>query len=802
MSYTYRYGSADNSSSRSSSTPCILFLTNSEREHSGVTLAVVHEFLIGNSPYKVHIGSFGPLKRHIAELNYYAAASGSPCATEAVFEEIPGMSMKHVRMRDGQFDDIPQVGFFAALKNYRKDLALGLLPWTGDDYVEIFDAVVELVKTLGPVLIVVDPLFAPAVDVCRICSGFKMPMSLWDKLRNIFLGFRFKHELEKCASLKGVNDAREARGIEGPVPFLSHEAKKSSRIILPSWPETDFPLVVPEHMTLCGPILRRYRPMVKEDPELAHWLSKRPTVLVLMDSRFSYDGKQQIEIAKAIQKLLEQELNMQVLWKLKHVEDPAVTREIVKLLGVYIHGKRMRIAKRFVFEIMSLLMSGHVTCLVHHGGANVFHEAVRAEIPQIVLPVWFDAYDYAARVEYLGIGIWGSRRSAPKVSGEELGDALLRVVTASDESHAMRMRAMQVAGQLPFKDGRVVAYERLLELLPPSFNYYSPNKSYNPSNPSNSSLLITITTTTMANERITWIGLGNIGRAMAANIAQKGPQTTPVTLYNRTTSKATDFASTLPANKATVSTSLSDAISNSTIIFICVGDDAALEAIISGLPTASLSSKIIVDCSTVHPDTSRKIQRQLASHGASFIACPVFGAPAAAIAGQLVVVPAGDAATIDRIKPFLDGVTSKATISMAGEDVGRATTLKILGNTFILNTVETVAEGLVTAEKTGLGADVYQQFLHTFFPGPFALYADRMVTGDYHTREEPLFAVDLARKDLRHASSLAGEAGVRLRSVEVTDHHLQTVKAEKGEKGDIAAVYGSVRKESGLPFEN
>ena len=77
------------------------------------------------------------------------------------------MSMKHVRMRDGQFDDIPQVGFFAALKDYRKDLALGLLPWTGDDYVEIFDAVVELVKTLGPVLIVVDPLFAPAVDVCR-----------------------------------------------------------------------------------------------------------------------------------------------------------------------------------------------------------------------------------------------------------------------------------------------------------------------------------------------------------------------------------------------------------------------------------------------------------------------------------------------------------------------------------------------------------------------------------------------------------------------------------------------------------
>ncbi|GLB06732.1 hypothetical protein AtubIFM57258_002048 [Aspergillus tubingensis] len=498
MSYGYRYGSTDTTTAINirNSTPCILFLTNSEREHSSVILAVAHEFLIGNTPYKIHIGSFGPLKRHVSDLNYYAAASESPFATEAAFEEIPGMSMKHVRMRDGQFDDIPQIGFFAALRNYRTDLALGLMPWTGRDYIEIFNGVVDLVKSLGPVLIVVDPLFAPAVDVCRylrwrhvllgkggvkdyvvkwklsdlmkypmICSGFKMPMSIWDKLRNLFLGFRFKHELDKCESLKELNEAREARGIEGPLPFMSHEAKKSSRVIIPSWPETDFPLIVPEHMTLCGPILRRYRPMVKEDPELEHWLSKRPTVLVLMDARFTYEGKQQIEIAKALSMLLEQELNIQVLWKLKHVDDPTVTREIVKLLEVYIHGKRMRIMKHFVFETMSLLMSGHVSCVVNYGGANAFHEAVRAEVPQIVLPVWFDAYDFAARVEYLGIGIWGSRRSAPGVSGEELGNALLRVMADSDESYAMRMRAMQVSGQLPFKDGRVVAYEKLLEVL-------------------------------------------------------------------------------------------------------------------------------------------------------------------------------------------------------------------------------------------------------------------------------------------------------------------------------------------------
>ncbi|PWY73566.1 oxidoreductase [Aspergillus heteromorphus CBS 117.55] len=307
----------------------------------------------------------------------------------------------------------------------------------------------------------------------------------------------------------------------------------------------------------------------------------------------------------------------------------------------------------------------------------------------------------------------------------------------------------------------------------------------------------------MANERVTWVGLGNIGRAMSRNIVNKGPQTNPITLYNRTASKTEAFASTLPPNKASVSTSLTEAVAASSIVFICVGDDPALDAIITSILTIpDLTSKIIVDCSTVHPDTSRKTHSILAERGASFIACPVFGAPAAADAGQLIVVPAGPSAAIDRISPFLDGVVSKATIPMPDEDVGRATTLKILGNTFILNTVETVAEGLVTAEKSGLGVEVYRQWVHTFFPGPFAAYADRMITGDYHKREEPLFAVDLARKDLRHAASVAGEVGVRLRSVEVTQEYLKRVKEERGEKGDVAAVYGAIRKESGLEFEN
>ena len=88
------------------------------------------------------------------------------------------------------------------------------------------------------------------------------------------------------------------------------------------------------------------------------------------------------------------------------------------------------------------------------------------------------------------------------------------------------------------------------------------------------------------------------------------------------------------------------------------------------------------------------------------------------------------------------------------------------------------------------------------FPGPYTAYSARMVSGDYHKREQPLFAVDLARKDARHAMALAKSAGTKLKDVEVADAHLMQVKEHMGERGDISSIYGAVRKEGGLKFEN
>jgi 3-hydroxyisobutyrate dehydrogenase-like beta-hydroxyacid dehydrogenase len=289
---------------------------------------------------------------------------------------------------------------------------------------------------------------------------------------------------------------------------------------------------------------------------------------------------------------------------------------------------------------------------------------------------------------------------------------------------------------------------------------------------------------------------------MCKNLVEKGQLDKPLIIYNRTEKRATDLSNSLASGKSTVASSIDEAVSKADIIFTCVGDDAAINGTIDMALKSEVKGKLFVDCSTVHPDTTSGLEKKITAAHAEFVACPVFGAPAMADNGQLFCVLAGPKASVDQVKPYCKGVMGRAIIDFGGQPVGKALLLKVIGNTFILNMVETLSEGHVLAEKSGLGNDNLHQFIETMFPGPYAAYSTRMTSGDYHKREEPLFAVDLARKDARHAMALAKEAGTRLKDVEVADAHLEQVKKHRGEAGDIASIYGAVRQEAGLKFEN
>ncbi|KAI4237327.1 MAG: hypothetical protein LQ349_001935 [Xanthoria aureola] len=292
---------------------------------------------------------------------------------------------------------------------------------------------------------------------------------------------------------------------------------------------------------------------------------------------------------------------------------------------------------------------------------------------------------------------------------------------------------------------------------------------------------------------------------MVKNLVGKGPLHAPLIISNRNAQRAFDLQAILDPGKekTVVAPTMADAVKAADIVFTCLGDDDAMRQIAQEVSDVfNLNGKLFVDCSTVHPDTTHHLADVFTKAGAEFVACPVFGAPAMADAGQLICVLAGPEDSIRKVRPYCKGVMGKANIEFSGQSCSKATLLKIIGNTFILNMIEALAEGHTIAEKSGLGNENLHQFIEIMFPGPYTAYSGRMISGDYHRREEPLFAVDLARKDAKHAQRLAEASGMNLKDVEVADGHLSHVQEHMGKKGDIAGIYGAVRTESGLKFEN
>lgn len=229
-----------------------------------------------------------------------------------------------------------------------------------------------------------------------------------------------------------------------------------------------------------------------------------------------------------------------------------------------------------------------------------------------------------------------------------------------------------------------------------------------------------------------------------------------------------------------------------------------------------------MDCSTVGPDTTEGLEKRIVAARAEFgispstrlayedllytkwkiLACPVFGSPTMAESGQLFCVLAGSELSGRKVKPYTNGVIGRADVDFSGHPAKQAALLKILGNRFILSVAKALAEGHVLAEKTGLETETLHQLIDMLFSGPYTAYSTRMFSGDYHKRTEPLFAVDLVKKDTSHVIALAKFTGTKLKAVELVDAHLTVVKDHMGTRGDLTSIYGAVRKEAGLTFEN
>lgn len=185
---------------------------------------------------------------------------------------------------------------------------------------------------------------------------------------------------------------------------------------------------------------------------------------------------------------------------------------------------------------------------------------------------------------------------------------------------------------------------------------------------------------------------------MCKNLVEKGKLDKPLILYNRTEKRAKDLSEKLGGDKTKVITSISEAVKDADIIFMCLGEDPSVNAVVDAILAEKPKGKLIVDCSTVHPDTTNALEKKVTAGGNEFvgmpglplppiITCPsltrmiVFGAPPMADAGTLVCVTAGQKESVDKVKPYLDGVMGRATIDFSDQPAGNATLLKVIGNT-------------------------------------------------------------------------------------------------------------------------
>jgi 3-hydroxyisobutyrate dehydrogenase-like beta-hydroxyacid dehydrogenase len=171
-----------------------------------------------------------------------------------------------------------------------------------------------------------------------------------------------------------------------------------------------------------------------------------------------------------------------------------------------------------------------------------------------------------------------------------------------------------------------------------------------------------------------------MGLPMATNLqrhlSQKGAPS--LRYFNRTISRG----DSLKDIGGVAATSIKDLVSNTDIIFMSLSDDGALKSTLQSVlsPEAAehLSGKIIVDTSTVHPDTTVQAQKQLADKGAQFVASPVFGASPVAAQGKLLWILAGPQDAVEAIIPYIVAVMGRGFIRL-GEDVRQSSLLKTAG---------------------------------------------------------------------------------------------------------------------------
>ncbi|KAK6077375.1 3-hydroxyisobutyrate dehydrogenase, mitochondrial 1 [Seiridium cupressi] len=304
-----------------------------------------------------------------------------------------------------------------------------------------------------------------------------------------------------------------------------------------------------------------------------------------------------------------------------------------------------------------------------------------------------------------------------------------------------------------------------------------------------------------------------MGTGMASRIQKTLSESSsqPLRVYNRTASRCAPLEELGAERRDTVGQLTQDC----DIIFLSSSADSAIISIVDQvIVSGSIKGKIVVDTTTVHPDTSKAVSAKLSAHEAHFAAMPVFGASPAAAAGTVLAAFAGPEVVLKTVSPLLKGVLAREVL-VVGLEPEKALLLKTTGNLLMASLMQIIAEAHVFASKTGLPEATLERLLELNFGTVAHTDSIRMTTGVYCPGEgqAPWSDLDLAIKDVGHAIEIAEREGVSLRAGQVAYEGLGKAKVWANSEGkansggqakrlDSTSLFGVAREESGLDFKS
>jgi 3-hydroxyisobutyrate dehydrogenase len=259
-------------------------------------------------------------------------------------------------------------------------------------------------------------------------------------------------------------------------------------------------------------------------------------------------------------------------------------------------------------------------------------------------------------------------------------------------------------------------------------------------------------------------GLGKMGSAIAERLIECGHE---LVVWNRSPDKAEPLA----AKGATRAKSAADLARAVKAIVTILFDADAIDGVYrasDGILAADLSGKLVLDMSTVRPETAVALAKDVRARGGAFVECPVGGSTGPARQGQLLGMAGGEAADMARAKPVLDQLCRR--FEHFGP-VGSGARMKLAINLPLIVSYQALAEAFILCRPNGTDPVELMAFFSETAGAPNVLKSRGPLIGKALKGDEvspPAFDVDSIRKDLRTMIAEAESLGAKLPLAEDT----------------------------------